>query len=144
MHPHFEFLHGHGLGVLAVGVGYSNRMDVLFRAEAATTHHSRSLRVPGRRNHPRSATWPSSTAEVERQKSALVARTAEVERQKSALVARTAEVERQKSALVARTAEVERQKSALVARTAEAKRQKSALVARTAEVEEFRQRFRTP
>ena len=37
LHPHFEFLHGHGLGVLAIGSEYPERMNALFhcRDEAA-------------------------------------------------------------------------------------------------------------
>ncbi|MET0526898.1 MAG: glycosyltransferase, partial [Microvirga sp.] len=116
--PHFEFLHGHGLGILAVGDDYPKSLDVMFGADAAST-------VQIREAYARLGGAISLQMQLTERTAALTARTAELAAKAAELTARMAE-------LTAQTAEQE-------ALRTQFKRHGSAASVHLAEAHKFRQ-----
>lgn len=137
-HPHFEFLHGHGLGVLGIGGNFSPAINALFAAaaEPKATQQVRSLfaRLGALVSQQASLgrTVPHLVAEVGRRD----ARITELVDQAGASGARVAELSGEIAAREARIAELVDQAGASGARIAELSGE---IAARDAEIVALRQ-----
>ena len=145
-YPHFEFLHGHGLGVLGVGPDSAAILKPLFSASDSDSQGIRELFFAlGSRLSPiveRQAQVEALTAQVAEREQAvktLIGEGAEREQVVQALRAKAAEREQTVQTLMAKAAEREQMAQALQAQLAERERMAEAHQAQLAEREQMAQ-----
>jgi O-antigen biosynthesis protein len=130
-YPHFEFEHGHGLGILAVGEEISPRLRALFDADAEGT-----LSLQIRQAYARLGSAVTERIErlqvrkvLELKEADLAGHVAELARVKADLAGHEAELARTKADLAGHAAELARIKADLAAHAAELTRLQADLTA---------------
>jgi O-antigen biosynthesis protein len=148
-YPHFEFEHGHGLGIIAVGQEFGPRLRSLFDADtdqilsqqirqayarlgATVTERIERLHVC-KALELKEADLAGHVLELARVKADLAGHAAELTRLRADVAAHVAELTRVKADLAAHVAELIRVKADLAAHVAELTRVKADLAAHVAE-----------
>ena len=142
-YPHFDFVHGHGLGILRIGSESTPALEPLFSASDDEAKQLReffftlgsqySMQLGN--EYARQA-LSAQVAEKEQSVQALSAQVAEKEQSVQALSAQVAEKEQSVQALSAQVAEKEQSVQALSAQVAEKEQSVQALSAQVAEKEQ--------
>ena len=140
-HAHFEFLHGHGLGVLGVGSGFPPPVAALFGASRQPQTASR-IRELFARFGAHLSVLPRQAAERDRFSTEVRARDARIEELQGALASRQADtqrlggdLQRLSGELEHRNARLEQLGRELSSRSVDAQRLSEALAERDARVE---------
>ena len=120
-HAHFEFLHGHGLGVLGVGSGFPSAVAALFGASRQPRTASR-IRELFARFGAQLSVLPRQSAERDRFVMEVRARDARIEELQGALASRQADGQRLSGELENRAAGLEELRRELSSRSLEAQR----------------------
>ena len=135
-YPHFEFPHGHGLGIIAVGGEIGPRLRALFDADA-----DQALSLQIRQAYARLGSGVTERIErldvgkmLELKEADLAGHAAELARVKSDLAAHAAELTRVKADLASHAAELTRVNADLASHAAELARVNADRAARVAEL----------
>ena len=135
-HAHFEFLHGHGLGVLGVGSGFPSVVAALFGASRQPRTASR-IRELFARFGAQLSVLPRQSAERDRFVMEVRARDARIEELQGTLAARQADAQRLSGELENRDAGLEELRRELSSRSLDAQRLAESLAERDVRVEEL-------